>query len=224
MKLFSIDEHQVQDDLAELQRRIDVLEERDPQETSDHDDEDDVFEDSEGGRSDAQENYAQENDDQENDLEVDVTDEVVQDGNIEDQTDDIYTDHDNNIDVQEPEKDEDAEDLSDVDPDEDAEGPQGSGHGGEAGPGDGPARNTRSRSCNCCCGGHCRLTIHTLGKRCQAFISTKVHALPCDLTTYTLEPELKVMNLNPEEDEPLPSDDMDSDTLTKVLLSLNLEM
>ena len=62
-------------------------------------------------------------------------------------------------------------------------------------------------------------------KKSQAVFSTKQHDVPCDLKPYNLEPELKVMDSNPDDEEPLQSDEMgDCDTLTKVLLSLNLQM
>ena len=137
-------------------------------------------------------------------------------------TDDEVFDNDlNDFDVQVPEVDDD----DDADQPRDDVGEHSQHRGGRdvLGRGDGPAGNTRSRACNCCCVEHCRLSIHTLGKDSEAYIMQVAHTLPCDLTAYIVETDIRVDNS--EDVETCPSEELDEcDTFTEVLLSLNLEM
>ena len=79
---------------------------------------------------------------------------------------------------------------------------------------DGPAAGTRSRKkrCNCCCGSHCVLQVHTLGDSCVLDLDV---LLPCSLDLLTDE-ESEVLEDGLEEEE--------EDSRTHALLSLNLMM
>ena len=184
VKLFSIDEHQVQDDLAELQKKIDSLQ-------GVHTDDDDVQQVDDEANEDRQ----AANDDEEP-------------AAIDDEDGQAATDDEGPAAT------------------DDEEGHTAAGDGDDdPQPGeDRPDRNTRSSRCNCCCVDHCRLAVHTLGKVRQAYSNSRMDPYPCDLNIPSADVGLKVM-LNFEDEEPESTEEFDdSDTLTKVLQSLNLEM
>ena len=165
VKLFNIDEHQVQDDLGLLQKRIDELRREDfpdipvvgpPQ---DHDT-DDLLD---NGRDNA----------------------IAQPRSNPDTNPSIQDSPSRNSDVQ--------DDVSL----------------------DGPAAGTRSRKrrCNCCCGSHCSVQVHTLGDSCVLDLDV---LLPCSLDLVKDE-ECEVLEDGLEEED-------EEDSGTHALLSLNLMM
>ena len=79
---------------------------------------------------------------------------------------------------------------------------------------DGPATNTRSRRrrCNCCCGVHCSLAIHTVN---DGGVYTARTLVPCELVVgEAFVTEVSMFREEEEEDE--------EDAQTSMLFSLNL--
>ena len=89
---------------------------------------------------------------------------------------------------------------------------------------DAPAQNTRSRSCNCCCSSHCRFQFHTLGNNGRAYVHTWVNADCCSLATPTLDDGLKVIGCAEEDHSGLIGRSLEADSLSEILLSLDLSM
>ena len=195
VKLFNVDEHQVQEDLDDLQKKIDSLERR-PLNIDDiaiDDDQDSVEDEVQGvGQIDGQ-------------PEVDL-----------DQGDDAGNAASNGLDINDVE-------LQESDADSEADGLQGD----EPQPGaDVPAKNTRSRRgpCNCCCGSHCKLSFHTIGEP-RSFNFLKNQPVPCDLQPVNFENLYKEDCCSDHvENESTSEVNEDDDTLTSVLMSLNLKM
>ena len=189
VKLFNVDEFQVQDDLTELQKKIDKIRNNDV---------DDVV----------QEETVQ-ND--ENNEDVVHTSE---DSEVDEQDGDESFSHSpatNMFDLQDSQDDE-YQDDADQGGELHGDHPQ---HGEEQG---GPAANTRSRrQCLCCCEPHCNLTFHTLAH--SAFPVEEKFLVPCELDPMQLDPLCSTPCVEPELEN-----QEDSDTLARVLMSLNIQM
>ena len=196
VKLFSIDEHHVEEDLAELQKRIESLQGR----TREDPDAEDLV-----------------NRDQQV---PDAEDTVYDTPDAEDTVHDIPDAEDAVHDISDAEDNEErrpgAEERrymvpGDVVPrNHDNDTVESN---------DCPARNTRSRKCNCCCLSHCGLNIHSMGNPAVAYVSSSSSLDLFDLAVPGLDDGVKVVN-NIEEDEE--EDELQEDSLSHILKSLDL--
>lgn len=181
VKLFSIDEYQIQNDLTELQKRIDQLQDNPAGQV------DDPVQVEGGGDAqgpvhvdDGQAGLGAEQNDEEdeNQLLVGDADQFAAAGE----------------DAQEETGDEQHAGVGDG-PQVQEVGDQPAAvddvqHGGQDDD-DVPAANTRSkRRCNCCCLSHCRLSFHTMGANVRAYSSTNVFPSACEMGTFTVDMEV----------------------------------
>ena len=173
VKLFNVDEHQVQEDLAELQRKVDAVRKKP------------IVID-----------------------EVPIDDEI---GTNDDQTEADQVEDDDTV-INNPDLQEDVGSSEAEEPQELQQSVEGCG--------DNPASNTRSRSCNCCCDAHCKYNLHTMGLT-SVYSYSKILPLPCELETLKVESKTDWEH-SPDHEEIETTED--NDTLTSVLMSLNLQM
>ena len=86
----------------------------------------------------------------------------------------------------------------------------------------GPAQNTRSRRCNCCCSSHCQYQFHTLGQpRVYHFSSPDTELLCCELGGVKVDTASQADWEYTDKSEHV---DIETDTFTTMIKSLNLEL